>query len=159
MTNTTITLKSSSGITRILTPSTRRIKDLSEVYDYISEMDFSNIKALLTSPSLPSESPIEEIHADFCELHYKRWLYLRRKHEGELLPPTRDIDIFWHAHILDTYRYHEDCELIFGYYFHHYPYFGVRGDQDEADRDRAFREMARLYKEQFKVALPAFVTR
>jgi hypothetical protein len=112
---------------------------------------------MLTSPGLASESPIEEIHADFCELHYKRWLFLRRKYDGELLPPTRDIDILWHAHILDTYRYHEDCELIFGYYFHHYPYFGVRGDEDAVNFNRAFKQMAALYKEEFAVDLPIFV--
>src|ERR1700722_5513920 len=116
-----IELTSSSGQVTVVKPGPRRIADLVAVYDYISYMDFSAIKGKLTSPALASESPIEEIHADFCELHYKRWLFLRRKHEGKQLPPTGDIDILWHAHILDTSRYREDCELIFGYYLHHYP--------------------------------------
>jgi hypothetical protein len=120
-------------------------------------MDFNAIKGKLTSPALASESPIEEIHTDFCELHYKRWLFLRRKHEGKLLPPTRDIDVLWHAHILDTCRYHEDCELIFGYYLHHYPSFGVDGDQNAVKFSKAFRQLAELYKEEFKVELPIFM--
>jgi hypothetical protein len=152
-----IELASSSGQVRVVQPGPRRIADLAAVYDYISDMDFSAVKEMLTSPGLASDSPIEEIHADFCELHYKRWLFLRRKYEGQLLPPTRDIDILWHAHILDTYRYHEDCELVFGYYFHHYPYFGVRGDEDAANFNRAFKQMAVLYKEEFAVDLPIFV--
>lgn len=156
---TQIVLPSSSGTTRVVYPSERRIADLDEVYDYIAGLDFSAAKEMLTSPGLPSESAIEDVHADFCELHYKRWLYLRRKHEGKLLPPTRDIDVFWHSHILDTFRYHEDCDRIFGYYFQHYPYFGVRGEKDAANFKRAFTEMAHLYKEEFHVNLPIFVER
>ncbi|MDL9944572.1 hypothetical protein QSJ19_03025 [Gordonia sp. ABSL11-1] len=154
-----ITLKSSSGSERTVTPSANRISDLSDVREYIAALNFEEIKSIITQPGLPSEAPIEDIHADFCELHYKRWLFLRRKHEGELLPPTKDIDVFWHSHILDTYRYHEDCDHIFGYYFHHFPYFGVRGPDDERALKDAFRKMVVLYKEEFGVDLPAFLTR
>jgi hypothetical protein len=152
-----IELASISGNVRVVEPSPRRIPDLAAVYDYISYMDFSALKSKLTSPALASESPIEEIHADFCELHYKRWLFLRRKHEGKVLPPTSDIDVLWHAHILDTYRYHEDCELIFGYYLHHHPSFGECGDEEAANFNRAFNQLAGLYKEEFKVELPIFM--
>jgi hypothetical protein len=29
------------------------------------------------------------------------------------MPPTKDIDMFWHAHILDTYQYEADCDRIY----------------------------------------------
>lgn len=46
------------------------------------------------------------------------------------IAPTREVDIFWHAHILDTRKYIEDCAQLFGGYVHHYPYSGVFGDED-----------------------------
>ncbi|MBF6546638.1 glycine-rich domain-containing protein [Nocardia brasiliensis] len=130
---------------------------MDDVYQYIAQLDFTGLKSIVTAPSLPSERAIESIHADFSELHYKRWLFLRRKYEGEQLPPTRDIDILWHAHILDTLFYHEVCDYVFGYYFHHYPYFGTRGDADAQNLQESFRHMLRTYKKEFGVALPEFI--
>lgn len=152
-----ITLKSSSGETRTVVPSNRRIERIEDVYEYIERLDLSRLKSILTSPSLPNEQGIESLHADFCELHYKRWLFLRRKHEGKQLPPSHDIDIMWHAHILDTYFYHEVCDRVFGYYFHHYPYFGIRGDGDKQNLYDSFRLMLDTYKKEFGVGLPEFI--
>ncbi len=45
--------------------------------------------------------------------------------------PPRVVDEFWHQHILDTRKYAADCESIFGEYLHHFPYFGMRGPEDE----------------------------
>jgi len=47
--------------------------------------------------------------------------------------PNKYIDEFWHAHILDTLKYHEDCKKIFGEYLHHFPYYGMRNEEDLAD--------------------------
>jgi hypothetical protein len=30
------------------------------------------------------------------------------------MPPTKDIDMFWHAHILDIHHDEADCDRIFG---------------------------------------------
>ncbi len=46
--------------------------------------------------------------------------------------PTREIDIFWHHHILDTQKYAEDCQNYFGYFLHHYPYSGIFSEEDAA---------------------------
>ena len=32
-----------------------------------------------------------------------------------------DVDEFWHQHILDTRKYRDDCENIFGHYMDHTP--------------------------------------
>jgi hypothetical protein len=47
--------------------------------------------------------------------------------------PNRFIDEFWHAHILDTEKYAKDCQQVFGQYFHHYPYYGMRNEEDRKD--------------------------
>ncbi len=43
--------------------------------------------------------------------------------------PTLDIDEVWHAHILDTRSYANDCERVFGRMLHHFPYLGMYGDE------------------------------
>ncbi|PAB25835.1 hypothetical protein CCZ00_24955, partial [Pseudomonas savastanoi pv. fraxini] len=45
--------------------------------------------------------------------------------------------------------YITDCEHIFGYYFHHYPYFGTRGENDKKNLRIAFKLVQDLYKEEF----------
>lgn len=37
------------------------------------------------------------------------------------IAPSRDVDEFWHAHILHTRKYAEDCGRVFGTYLHHDP--------------------------------------
>jgi len=67
--------------------------------------------------------------ADKLEVSYKRFLYMTH-FSDEPIVPTKDIDSFWHQHILDTEKYAEDCEKVFGYFMHHFPYFGMRGEED-----------------------------
>ncbi|MFE2409209.1 glycine-rich domain-containing protein [Kitasatospora sp. NPDC057904] len=117
--------------------------------DYIFGLDFGLIKWNLMNPAVGSQLPISQDKADFSETLYKRWLFLRRKHEGESMPPSADIDEFWHAHILDTFAYTEHCDRIFGYYFHHYPYFGTRGKADEQALYQAWDNTMEWYQAEF----------
>lgn len=54
---------------------------------------------------------------------YKSFLFLIYKYRCTKIPlvPTREIDEFWHTHILFTKKYFEDCHNIFGEYIHHNP--------------------------------------
>jgi len=56
-----------------------------------------------------------------CLQLYKNFLLLLKQHLPEALVPTREIDEFWHNHILYTKNYHRDCLQIFGHYLHHEP--------------------------------------
>lgn len=87
--------------------------------------------------------------ADQCEIEYKRFLALLAKFPDEVIAPNNNVDKFWHGHILDTMKYAEDCERVFGYFLHHYPYFGLRGEQDAANLQAAAARMRRLYQEEF----------
>ena len=82
---------------------------------------------------------------------YKNWLWIIRKYGDQypVLPPSIEIDEIWHHHILDTYKYHEDCLAIFGQYYHHYPYFGMRGSQDYENLQDAFEDTQKLYFSEF----------
>ncbi len=86
---------------------------------------------------------------------YKRFLTLLVTHPETPIAPSKDIDKFWHGHILDTMKYAEDCEKIFGYFLHHFPYFGMRGEEDAAQLAEAGEEMHRLYEQEFGESMEA----
>jgi hypothetical protein len=91
-------------------------------------------------------------HADRIERAYRRFLVLLAKHPELQIAPTRDIDAFWHAHILDTRKYAADCERIFGGFVHHYPYLGLLGDEDKAEQ--AANALYGLFLSEFGEAVP-----
>lgn len=88
-------------------------------------------------------------YADRMEVAYRGFLTLLVTHPGVTLAPCKDVDKFWHGHILDTLKYAEDCDRVFGHFLHHFPYFGMRGDEDAANLARAGETTRRLYREQF----------
>ena len=90
--------------------------------------------------------------ADFYEQEYKRFLALLAKFPDDVIAPNTSVDKFWHAHILDTVKYAQDCENVFGYFLHHYPYFGLRGEQDAANLAEAAVRMRHLYEQEFGTA-------
>ena len=53
---------------------------------------------------------------------YKRFLLAHYLHPDRVLAPTDDVDCVWHCHILDTQKYIDDCQWLFGRIIHHYPY-------------------------------------
>ena len=65
--------------------------------------------------------------------YYKKWLSLHVCYPELATAPSMKLDEYWHTHILDTEKYMEDCQMVFGKYLHHYPYFGLEGDKDKLD--------------------------
>jgi hypothetical protein len=88
-------------------------------------------------------------------LAYKRYLTLLVKFPEEEIAPTKDVDKFWHAHILDTLKYADDCQSVFGHFLHHFPYFGMRGEQDAANLRTAADNMHRIYEREFGEPIPS----
>jgi len=80
---------------------------------------------------------------------YRRFLFLMNEYPNAAIVPNKDIDTFWHQHILDTKKYFIDCDLIFGCYLHHFPYFGVRGMNDKQNLDNSFKKTNELYIQHF----------
>lgn len=73
---------------------------------------------------------------DRAEFYYRCFLQAILDHPHFRLAPTKEIDRFWHHHILDTQKYMDDCESVLGYYLHHFPYSGMRSDTDEQEQRR-----------------------
>src|SRR3990167_7005483 len=87
---------------------------------YLGNLDLSYIskKMCSTHYHLPQWQP--NLVA-ICETLYKRFLWLMIKYPDQHLVPTRDIDEFWHNHILYTKQYTADCQALAGHYIHHKP--------------------------------------
>lgn len=86
---------------------------------------------------------------DIAEVEYKRFLHLNKKFPAFAIVPHTAMDLMWHQHILDTRAYHNDCNKIFGEYFHHFPYFGIRNESDKKDLISAFKETQNIYANEF----------
>jgi hypothetical protein len=80
---------------------------------------------------------------------------LNARYWGRKICPNGPIDAFWHAHILDTSAYEQDCEAVFGELLHHYPYFGMHGPNDAEALQKAFQESVALYIVHFGIDITA----
>lgn len=87
--------------------------------------------------------------ANAVEFEYRRFLYLMQQYPHEQTAPLVDVDTFWHYHILDTLKYAADCDAVFGRFLHHFPYIGLRGEDDEAAHIRVGLRMKELYEATF----------
>lgn len=86
--------------------------------------------------------------ADVVERNYRRFLYMCAT-ENALTIPSNDVDEFWHAHILDTEKYASDCEQAIGRFVHHFPYIGMRSDEDQQVLQECFQATKNRYRQLF----------
>jgi len=82
-------------------------------------------------------------------IEYKKYLTTCLDNKDLPIVPSKPIDEFWHFHILDTMKYQEDCQNIFGYFLHHFPYFGMRDKEDEENLNEAWESTLLLYERTF----------
>jgi hypothetical protein len=80
---------------------------------------------------------------------YRQFLYLIYLYPNRSLVPSQDIDRVWHHHILDTMKYVQDCQMLFGYFVHHFPYFGLRGESDRHSWQAAVEQTQVSFQEHF----------
>jgi len=113
----------------------------------IAELDLNMVKMKLMDKTEGKGWDPDKVND--IELRYKRFLLLNATVPDVDIVPTTDVDTMWHYHILDTQAYAMDCQRIFGEFFHHFPYFGLRGPEDAADLQRAFTATCALYERTF----------
>jgi hypothetical protein len=115
----------------------------------LASLDLNTIKVKLMHQRSGEGWTLDRVNA--VEKEYRRFLHLTKKYPDEAISPSLDVDRFWHQHILDTVKYARDCEAIFGYFLHHYPYLGLGlgGRDDSAEREHAGERMRELYEETF----------
>ncbi len=125
------------------------VKDRTEqqVWKAVQELDLDPIKVKLMHGEEGLGWTLDQ--ANEAERWYKRFLFLNFKYPEKSIVPTKVVDKFWHFHILDTQKYAEDCDRVFGYFLHHFPYFGMRGDEDAANLKAAFSDTCSILKSEF----------
>jgi hypothetical protein len=116
--------------------------------DLFEKLDLEPIKYKLMHPH-DKEKAWSLEKCDKVASLYKMYLQLCKLYSNTGIVPTHDIDEFWHQHILDTLKYQQDCQTLFGYFLHHYPYFGLRGAEDELDLASPFENTRALFIEHF----------
>ena len=117
------------------------------------EINLENINAYLCSDSY-ALTPWPQDHVKTLELLYRRFLHLITTHPTIPLAPPACIDEYWHAHILHTRQYINDCTNIAGGYIHHEP-----ADSRNPDRESlkvAFQNTCDLYEQTFGEPLLIF---
>ena len=119
-------------------------------FNAITDLDLDPIKVKLMHKESGEAWSLEQASA--VEFEYRRFLCLMKLFPHEQMTPLFDVDIFWHYHILDTMKYAVDCEQIFGYFLHHFPYVGLRGADDEAAHQEGGTRMQQLYEATFSEA-------
>jgi len=115
---------------------------IDEVMAVVNSLNFEQMDNKLIKTYGWSERDISLINKT-----YKEWLVISACYPDAPLVPTMKLDEYWHMHILDTKKYMEDCQLLFGSYMHHHPYFG-ESDSDYADKCFSFTK--ELFKKHFK---------
>lgn len=122
-------------------------KTIDKVMELINSVDFTMIKMKLMDKE--EGKGWSEQHSNDVEFLYKRFLCMINLFPEKSIVPTKEIDSFWHQHILDTRAYAEDCQIIFGKFIHHFPYLGMRGKEDEELLRDCFEETKEIYFELF----------
>ena len=123
-----------------------------DLFTAVMQLDLEPIKAKLMHVASGEGWSLEKANA--VEKEYRRFLCLMKMYPDEDTAPLVDVDTFWHYHILDTMKYAADCEQVFGYFLHHYPYVGMNGKEDDQFRLDSGERMRALYEATFGEAYP-----
>lgn len=114
----------------------------------VDALDLEPIVYKLMHPE-PGERALSIAEADQDVTLYRCFLKLCLLYPGATIVPTRRIDHVWHTHMLDTAKYRADCDEVFGHFMDHFPYAGLRGEEDRRAWREAFARTRRLFRKQF----------
>ncbi len=115
---------------------------MDEAMALVSSLDFNQMNSKLVDFYGWSKEDVSLMND-----YYKKWLSLHVCYPDLATAPSIKLDEYWHMHILDTQKYMEDCQLVFGKYLHHYPYFGLEGDKENLNS--GFELTKKLFKHHF----------
>lgn len=120
-----------------------------EVVAAIQALDLEPVKLRVMDAELGEGWSRE--YADSIGVAYRTYLTMLVKHpdEAESIMLSKDVDEFWHTHILQTIKYTEDCEQVFGAYLHHSPHVGERSAADMERRLELTEKTRELYQREF----------
>lgn len=107
----------------------------------IQQLDFTMLKRKLMDDQEGEGWSLAQ--CDFAIEEYKRFLQIVLEFGNAV--PNKIMDTVWHYHILDTRSYQSACTAIFGDFIHHYPYFGMNGEEDNNNLLASFEQTKQHY--------------
>ncbi len=120
-----------------------------QVISAIQALDLEPVKLRVMDAEL-GEGWTRE-YADSIEAAYKNYLTMLVKYQdhAEHILLSKDVDEFWHTHILQTMKYADDCQAVFGTFLHHDPHIGERTPAVLEKRVALAEETRELYEREF----------
>lgn len=110
-------------------------------------LDLSNVRMKLADNEEGPGYSAEQIA--LMEGEYRKFLVLQLLYPEADIVPCKLVDEMWHRHILDTAAYRADCDAIFGQFLDHFPYFGMRGEDDALALNDAYADTLERYRQAF----------
>jgi len=125
------------------------VKPEQDVIAAIQALDLESVKLRVMDAKL-GEGWTRE-YADSIEIAYKTYLTMLVKYQddAEDILLAEDVDEFWHTHILQTMKYSDDCDAVFGNYLHHAPHIGEITATDHEKRAAQAEKTRGLYEKEF----------
>ncbi len=132
-------------------------KPVEEVISAIQQLDLESVKLRVMDAEL-GEGWTRE-YAESIEAAYKTYLSMVVKYQdqAEDIMLSKDVDEFWHTHILQTMKYADDCQKVFGTFLHHNPHIGERTPEVLEKRVELAEKTRHLYEREFGSARHADV--
>ncbi len=123
-------------------------RPVEQVIAAINALDLESVKVRAMDPEL-GEGWTRE-YAESIERAYRNYLIVLVKHPEDIeeIVVSKDVDEFWHTHILHTMKYTEDCERVFGTYLHHNPDIGGRTPAEIERKAALVEKTRRLYQQE-----------
>jgi hypothetical protein len=118
----------------------------------VDELDLEPIVYKLVHPE-PGEAHLSLADADRDVELYRCFLKLCVLYPSRAIVPTRELDRVWHTHMLDTAKYRADCDRVFGRFLDHFPYAGLRGEDDRRAWREDFARSRALFRDHFGVEI------
>ncbi len=124
-------------------------RPVEQVIAAINALDLESVKVRAMDPEL-GEGWTRE-YAEGIERGYRTYLTMLAKYpdHAEDILLSKDVDEFWHTHILQTIKYTEDCDKVFGKYLHHAPHVGEVTETDVEKRTALAEKTRELYEREF----------
>ncbi|CAM4438842.1 MAG: hypothetical protein LEGION0398_MBIBDBAK_00582 [Legionellaceae bacterium] len=124
-----------------------------EAKQYIEALNLDYLILKMCAEEYPLPRWTKE-DALICADLYKKFLLLKKKYFQFSIIPTREIDEFWHNHILHTKQYMEDSQNIYGIYLHHTP---LLNNEEINDLINDFEKTEKLFIQEFGITMNGFI--
>jgi hypothetical protein len=124
-------------------------KPVQEVTAAIQALDLESVKLRVMDPERGEGWTRDR--AESIETAYKNFLSMLVKYPDapEDILLSEDVDEFWHTHILQTMKYADDCQRVFGNFLHHNPQIGERSSRDQEKQAALLEKTRSLYRQEF----------